>query len=743
MAADPVTPFRRRALPVLLLLASLLVVLHLMSSAVQNSATLSRLFIPLLMFSVAGLVVLVVLIVFNLVRLVGQFRRREPGSRLTGRMVAMFVLLSVLPVTVVYYYSLVFLLRGIDSWFDVQIDQAMNDALSLAQASLDLHKRVLLRQTERMISEVSGASEAAMTLSLGELRTRFGAQQVTLMDSSGNIIGSSLESPAELVPDMPHSTVIHQVRNGENYVGLAPGDKEDLLQVRVVVADPDGRPLMLQALYTTSAPITQYSERVQEAYTRYKELAFLRGSLKFSFTLTLSLVLLFSLLSAVWAAFSSARRLVAPIRDIAAGTRAVADGHYDQQLPLPRAHDELGSLVASFNTMTRRIALARDEADRSQREVEAQRAYLQTVLSRLLSGVMVFSADLRLRIANQAAHQILKLDLEPFLGAPLEQLGEASAQVRQFVDLLRPALQDSASEWREELSLYGSDGRQVLLCRSTPLSVPQDESAGHVLVFDDITTLIKAQRDAAWGEVARRLAHEIKNPLTPIQLAAERLRRKYLARLPAAEAKVLDRATNTIVHQVEAMKEMVNAFSDYAKPPQMRPEPVEIDRLLSDIMELYAPGEGGPEVAVSFGAPGALVQADPGRLRQVIHNLVKNAQEAIAERPGGRIDMATRLREEQDCWFVEISVEDNGPGFDEELLSHYFEPYITTKTKGTGLGLAIVKKIIEEHGGMISAHNRAGGGGCLLIRLPQALPATSGKGACVPETLARTRRTQV
>jgi nitrogen fixation/metabolism regulation signal transduction histidine kinase len=741
MAAGALKPFLRGAFPVFLLLASLLTVLHLMSSAVQNSATLSRLFIPLLVLSVAGLVLLLALVTYNLVRLGLQSRRREAGSRLTGRMVAMFVVLSLLPVSVVYYYSLVFLLRGIDSWFDVQIDEAMQDALSLSQASLDLHKRVRLKQTERMIGEVSDSSAAAMALSLGELRARYDAQELTLMDLGGGVIGSSLESPAELVPDMPHSTVIQQVRNGENFVGLALPEEGELLRVRVVVADPDGRPLMMQALFTTSVQMTELSERVQKSYTRYKELAFLRGSLKFSFTLTLTLVLMFTLLSAVWAAFFSARRLVAPIRDIAAGTRAVAEGNYDQRVPLPRAQDELGFLVASFNTMTRRIAQARDEAERSRHEVEAQRTYLQTVLDRLLSGVIVVEDDLRLRIANQAAHQLLRVDLGAYLGHPVEQLGRDAPELSQFVDSLRGALAEAGADWREEITVYRAEGRQVLLCRSTRLAGAEGQGSGHVLVFDDITALIKAQRDAAWGEVARRLAHEIKNPLTPIQLAAERLRHKYLSRLPPEEAAVLDRSTHTIIQQVEAMKGMVNAFSDYARPPHMETKPLELDQLVSEIMDLYGPEGRGPVVEVHTGSQGALIEADPARLRQVIHNLVKNAQEAIGQTPGGWIRVSTWEREEGGCHFVEVRVEDNGPGFGEGLLSQSFEPYVTTKSKGTGLGLAIVKKIVEEHGGMISAHNRAGGGGCVVLRLPRVVSADSEGRPCLPLEALQPRST--
>jgi len=281
-------------------------------------------------------------------------------------------------------------------------------------------------------------------------------------------------------------------------------------------------------------------------------------------------------------------------------------------------------------------------------------------------------------------------------------------------------------EWREEITLYGSEGRQVLLCRITSFAQPGGEQQGHVLVFDDITTLIKAQRDAAWGEVARRLAHEIKNPLTPIQLSAERLRHKYLKTLPEVDARVLDRATHTIVQQVEAMKEMVNAFSDYARPPKMQLEPLDLDRLVADVLDLYRSADASGTLRVDLGAGGLRVEGDPLRLRQVVHNLVKNAQEAVAGQPDGWVLVTTRAYTERDCRFAELRLEDNGPGFDDAVLPQLFEPYVTTKAKGTGLGLAIVKKIVEEHGGIISAEN-LGTGGCVILRLP-AIECTAGQG---------------
>jgi nitrogen fixation/metabolism regulation signal transduction histidine kinase len=728
MATPAVRYFFTRILPTIALLVPLLASLHLMSGAVQNSIELGRLYVPLLLFSIFGLVILVVLIAFQLVRLLRQYRRREAGSRLTARMVLLFVALSAAPLSVVYYYSLGFLMQGIDSWFDVQIDEAMEDVLALSRASLDLHKRERLKRTEQALLEVEGASEAAMALSLGELRERYGAWEFVLISFSGRLIASSNEDPTILVPERLDNAILQQVRRGEGFVGLTAREGDASLLVRVAVADPYGRNLVLQALYMTSSSVTALSGKVQGAYTRYKELAYLRQSLKFSFTLTLSLVLLFAMLTAVWAAFLSARRLVKPVADIAAGTRAVAEGDYDKQLPLPKSLDELSFLVASFNAMTRRISMARDQAGQSQRQVEAQRAYLQTVLGCLSSGVVAVDAELYLRTANQAAHQILQVDLDQFMGRPLADLATVSPRLQQFVDAVQAPLLSGNDEWREEITLFGGDSRQVLLCRSTPMTRPEGDQSGQVLVFDDITALIKAQRDAAWGEVARRLAHEIKNPLTPIQLSAERIRHKYLKQMGEEDARLLDRSTHTIVQQVEAMKEMVNAFADFARPPQMNAQPVVLDALVEEVLELY---RASSEADFSWqpGAQQGRINGDPVRLRQVVHNLIKNAQEAVVGQTAPRVELASQEKELGDCRFVELKIEDNGPGIDTDVLGQVFEPYVTTKSKGTGLGLAIVKKIIEEHGGMIRIENRTGGGCCVALRLP--LLSEKGGSRCV------------
>ncbi len=720
MGATPLKRFFSGAVPKFSLFAVLLAALYFMSDATQNSERFGRLYSLMLLLNALGLVVLMGLIGVNLYRLVRQYHARAPGSRLTLRLVLTFVVLSVAPVTVVYYFSLQFLLRGIDSWFDVQVENALEAALDLSRSALDLRMRALLKETGEMASELVAVPDELAPLTLNDLRSRSGATELTLVAQNGRIVAYSSADPLVIVPDRPTDEILIQLRQGSTYVGLDPV-RDSGLHARAVVPVPDARAgeeqHFLQALFPVTERVGAQADNVQVAFSRYKELAYLRRPLKYSFTLTLSLVLLLSLLSAVWAAFFAAQRLVAPIRRLAQGTQAVAAGNYGQQLPLS-GRDELGFLVRSFNDMTRRIAQARDEAARSQRQVEDQRAYLEAVLGRLSSGVLTLERDYTLHTANAAATHILGLDLNAYVGSRLDRFPQEYPALSHFVGAILPHLDESPQhEWREEVTLFGGSGRQVLMCRGARLPDVGGMQGGHVIVFDDITNLIQAQRDAAWGEVARRLAHEIKNPLTPIQLSAERLRHKLLQKMAEPDAQMLDSATHTIVQQVEAMKRMVNAFSEYARAPQIQLEPLQFNTLVKEVVDLYR-GHEGVEIILELDTGAPPIAADPGRLRQLLHNLVKNALEAMADRPGSRLALATQCLEESGYRFVEITIRDNGPGIPPSVAGLLFEPYVTTKVRGTGLGLAIVKKIVEEHGGVIAADNLPDGGARITIRLP-------------------------
>ncbi len=697
-----------------MLVVLLLAALHMISAAVQRSEDLGQWFMPLLLFSVIGLLLLFALVGWNLWQLLRDYRRRVAGSRLSARLTVLFLVLSFVPVSVVYFYSIRFLSSGIDSWFDLQVDSAMEDALDLSKLSLDLHKRERLKLTENLLAAIEDTSQTAIALNINELRKTAGAIEMTLFSVQGKVLALSHDKPGDTAADATGQR--HGAASGgrpELCRCRQPVRTDDLL-VRCLVLDRQERGIVLQAMYPVPESLSDLSQSVQNAYETYRTRAYMRSQIKFTFALSLSLVLLLGLFAAAWGAVFTARRLVQPISDIAEATRAVAEGDYDKQLPPPRVEDELGFLVSSFNAMTRRIARARNALEDSRRELLAQHNYLETVLAGLSSGVMALDTEGRIQTANRAADQIFGLSVSGLEGQPLQVLSERNEALKPFVDRISEGLRRGMREGRAEITLYRGTGRQVLLCRHAPLDIVSGETAGHVLVFDDITELVKAQRDAAWGEVARRLAHEIKNPLTPIQLSAERLRHKYLGKLPADDSKVLDRATHTIVQQVEAMKAMVNDFSDYAKPTKLQVEPVQVDALLSEVLGLY---EGGSQhVTTQLDSPGLMIEADPVRLRQVFHNLIKNALEASGS--SGRVVVSSCVGEEEGNGFVEIAVSDNGPGFDPDLIGQVFEPYVTSKTKGTGLGLAIVKRIVAEHGGLVHAQNPPEGGGRIVVRLP-------------------------
>jgi PAS domain S-box-containing protein len=418
---------------------------------------------------------------------------------------------------------------------------------------------------------------------------------------------------------------------------------------------------------------------------------------------------------------------VQPVQDLIAGTRAVAKGNYDTKLPLP-SRDELGFLVTSFNDMTKRLGRAREETRRSQQAVEAERAGLAVILARLSTGVVSLEPDLTVRTANQAASAILGVDLEAAVGSTFDEAISDSTLFTQFIGTVKLRLGAEQSDWREQIELLSDSGKRVLMCACTALPNDIGGAPGVVLVFDDITTLLQAQRDAAWGEVARRLAHEIKNPLTPIQLSAERIQRKFSGSMNAEDAQILERATHTIVAQVEAMKQMVNAFSEYARAPDMHFSRFDLNQLITEVVDLYRVQASAVELKLMLAPQLPAIPADRIRIRQILNNLVTNSLEALEGRTAARVEIETHIAEDGPKQVAEIVVTDNGPGFQRELIGTVFDPYVTSKPKGTGLGLAIVKKIVEEHGGRIEADNQRAGGARVRIQLPLSETARSSSG---------------
>jgi nitrogen fixation/metabolism regulation signal transduction histidine kinase len=694
-----------------------------MAQTAQHSEQFSRLHPWILMINVAGLAVLVGLLATKLGQLVRDWRGHVIGSRLKARMVWTFGVLATLPILLVYFFAVQFLNRGIDSWFNVEIRQSLDDAVTLSRATFETRMREHLEATQMMARELDAAGGAPPGL-LERLRRQAGATEIVVATESGAIIAVSTGLSSEVVPDEVPGEVLLQVRQGRPFVSLEPLAQGGYL-VRTAVpvgsaAQGRGR-LVVQAIYPVAERIAALADALQSAYQQFGEKDYLRRPLKASFILTLTVVLLLSLLAAWYGAIFTAQKLVQPIQDLVKGTRAVAQGDLDTRLPLT-SHDEMGFLVHSFNDMTKRLRRAREDQQRAQQAAETERANLAIILARLSTGVVSLEPDLRVRTANPAATTILGDELEACVGRSLAGLGEADSLLRQFAEACRTRLAAGDLEWREQFTFQSGATRRILMCACTPLPGEGEGEVpgGFVLVFDDITVMLQAQREAAWGEVARRLAHEIKNPLTPIRLSAERMRHKLLPSMNEKDAQLLDRGTETIVQQVEAMKEMVNAFSEYARAPRFEMADVNLNQLVHEVTDLYRAQLTGRGVTLEVHLEPAVTSlvADRGRLRQLLHNLITNAVEVLEGHPDGAITVATRLAVRNGEEVAEIVVEDNGPGFQWELIGQVFDPYVTTKPRGTGLGLAIVRKIVEEHGGRVEADNRAEGGARVRVELP-------------------------
>jgi len=687
----------------------------------QNSAQFGRLQPWILLVSVAGVAVFAVLLARKITQLVRAYRAHIPGSRLTARTVSVFGVLVILPLLTVYVFSLEFLNRGIDSWFRVEIKQGLNDALVLSRAALDLRMREHAERTEIYAQRLSGLSEVEAIISLDDERRASGAAEIVLYGEHERIVAASSSGAVEVLPERPPSDLVRQVREGRPFVMLEPLNEGEYV-IRTAAPLPGGSERRyLVATYEVPPQLAALADAVQRAYSQYGDLAALREPLKYSFRLTLTMVLLVTMLAAIYGAIFSAQILFKPVQDLMEGTRAVAKGDFGTRLPLT-SRDEMGFLVQSFNDMTKRLRRAREETERSQLEVERERERLSVILARLSTGVLVTDRELRLRIANQAASAILGVELTAHAGETLADLAKDSDPLRQFVEQLRARFAGGREEWREQLELAGDTGGRVLVCACVPLPDEVGERS-YVIVFDEVTALLQAQRDAAWGEVARRLAHEIKNPLTPIQLSAERMQRRFQASMGPEDAQVLERATRTIVQQVETMKAMVNAFSEYARSPEMHVAAFELNGLVTEVADLFRPLDGAIEIVTSLDPALGQIEADRGRVRQILNNLLTNSMEALEGVRPARIEVVTEFAARDGAGpdgagVAVISVSDNGPGFQRELLPRIFDPYVTSKPRGTGLGLAIVKKIVEEHGGRIEADNRPEGGGRVRVMLP-------------------------
>ncbi len=705
----------------LVLVASLLV----LGTMALRLDEFGRYYYWLLFANGLALLFIAVVILMNGWRLIREFKQRVAGSRLTVKLVVLSILLALVPVTLVYGFSIRFLRANINSYFDLEIEGALDDALELSRESLGLQMRTLQRDTLKVAQQLVGINDSVAVVALNSLSAETDALEMTLIGPNNRIIASTgLLGNIAVQPNRPDDDLIARARSGIPYVGVDPAVDGEL-NIRVVTPvfseAASGGNSVLQALFPVASRSAFLAESVQQSYQQYRQLVFLRKPLILSSMLTLSLALLLSVMMAVWFALYAARRMMMPVHDLVEGTRAVADGNYATRIYKRSKNDELGYLVKSFNYMTQQLEQARNNADTSQRQVERQRAYLQAVLGQISSGVLTLDAKHCVRTSNLAAINILGADLAHMQGHSM--LGEpsqlANPIIAQFVEQIQPKFTTyKAQDWSDELQVVDQSGRRYLFCRGATLLDVSGEPAGMVIVIDDMTTIISAQRDAAWSEVARRLAHEIKNPLTPIQLSAERLRHKFSAKVSEEDAQTLSRLTQTIENQVDALKSMVNAFAEYASAPKLSLQETDMNMLLQEVAELYRDNNRGLNLELFLAEEIPPVAVDLPRMRQLFHNLIKNAVEAQQEQSERYVSLGTRVVHSSRGAMLEICVKDQGPGFPLEMLNRLFEPYVTSKTKGTGLGLAIVKKIVEEHNGTVAVKNRVNRGAVAIVQIP-------------------------
>ena len=676
--------------------------LYLLSNSSANTAASGEYYTLLVTLNIVLAVFLVLLIALQLFGIYKKIRQRVMGSRFTMRLLTTFALMAIIPGLIVYLVSVNFLTRSIESWFNVKVEAALEGGLNLGRTALDVMLADVKEKGESMATSLAFQPTNTHFSMLNDLREKSGIQDATLLTLQGRILAVSSSDSSSFLPELPSVTQLRQAR--QHIVGsIEPLGKKGLylrVLVPVAVQDLAGETTILQLLQPVPKTLAATAEAVQDVYQDYQKLSYSRASLREVFALTLTLVMMLAMLSAVAIAFVLSRRLSAPLTVLAEGTKAIASGDYSIVLP-EHGKDELGVLVASFNSMTRQLSDATKAADSNRDRVEAARGYLETILAHLSSGVMALNEHGELRTFNQAAANILGVDLERYVGFSLAKIMTKQPQLSEFLQAINLHSQQDIEnrnsqkdEAQTQIELVNAQGKQILTLRGTRLP-----DGGYVAVFDDATTMVQAQRDAAWGEVARRLAHEIKNPLTPIQLSAERIAHKFLGKLDASDAEILKRSTETIVNQVDAMKRMVNEFSEYARSPAPKLEHLDLNALIHEVISLYE--LPGIQIELSLAKKAGSIEGDSTMLRQVIHNLLQNAQDALAQHAQPIISVKTEVMSDM----LVLSVKDNGSGFPAEMMSHIFEPYITTKPHGTGLGLAIVKKIIDEHKGSIKIEN--------------------------------------
>jgi len=716
--------FLIQAIPIGIVVSLLSISLVLLSLATNNPHQTKEINAWLVPLNGLILIILSGLILYNLYQLVTRLKSHQAGSRYTARLVAAFSILTIVPILVVSFFSINFLGDRIDSWFDVKIEGALEDSLELADRALDVRMRQHLFDLEQFAKEMVLLEDSDVILGseMDRKRLQLGAYEMVLFDPANRVRIYSADTTDTILPHFPMDDIFRKLTLRGYTYQLEPAPNDDLYS-RVALTlqlGINGETSVLTALFPFSKTERELTANVEKASKQYQITNYNRDQIKRSLRLTLLLIMILSILLSILAAFLYSQKLTEPIRKLLEGTVAVASGNLYKKLPVSDK-DDFSLLARSFNMMTSHLAEAKKESERSQQQIQQQRDYLNIVLDHINSGVMTIDEDGIIHRSNAALDQVLGVAFSQYTGKSFEQACKEQESLRPLYDVVCPYLQSNDKEWQAELNIPLSNGHQTLVCRGAKLPALIGDSQGHVIVIDDMSDVIQAEHEAAWSEVARRLAHEIKNPLTPIQLSAERLQFKLLPELSEDSANLLKRMSKTIVSQVDNMKAMVDAFSQYAHTPEIKFQQVKINTLIQEVTELYRENSQQADIVLELAEVPDLY-VDANRIRQMLVNLLKNALEAMPEEQAFKqITVSTSYNQDKNsicerCVIIEIL--DNGNGIDETILANLFTPYVSNKKTGTGLGLSIVKKIVEEHSGKVFASNNEESGAKMTICLP-------------------------
>ncbi|MCF6262113.1 MAG: ATP-binding protein [Xanthomonadales bacterium] len=718
-----------KTLPIAAGLILLLGALFLIADVKEGSDRFARHYVWVLVLTIAALVVMLVSIGARLIKLYRQVRQEKPGARLTATMVRSFLVLTIPPALIVFLFSIQFLNETINGWFDVKVESALSDSIELGQKFLDMQTLQARNRVHEIARDIDMTPGSQLATQLLRRVSAAGPVELSVMDYRGRIFRTANIDPNELVPSRPNDFALLQAAERGTYAAAEPASDGNL-QVRVLSQLPESREgtkYLIQALYPLPQNFTELAGNIQSEYERFQRVDYLRDSLKRSFTLILSLVMMISILLTILAALNAARRMVRPISELAAATESVAGGDLERVI-VSKQQDELGFLVHSFNLMTTELKQASRQNKQSHDLLQRQREYLRTVLSRLSAGVMSIDGGGRLITSNESSGNILAIPLQQLEGNTLADISTRYPLIKPLAERIQKAIELSENTWREELKLTRDGAPLVLMCRGSLLPEHDSEVAGLVVVFDDVTVLDQAQREAAWAEAARRMAHEVKNPLTPIRLSAERLQYKLASKLDEKDRAMLERATDTIVNQVDALKDLVDDFGDYAQDTATNVglsqglAKLNLDALIREVAGMYADPQRPDLISLQLAAGAQPMTGNSGQLRQLLHNLIRNATEAVNGKADARIEIRSNITSQPSSKHslanIVLEILDNGNGIDKAIGERLFQPGTTIKPGGSGLGLVISHKIVSAHKGSIQLRNRAHGGAVVEVCFP-------------------------